>query len=191
MYENTKLTVHAAPAITSAISYGLILKSYMKYVHNRPYDTSISPHKIEAQKLSRNRQLGIFCVIGAPLTMFLFIFSAIAIKDLFSLTIGGDSQVATNNSNPKSNPINSILFLSSLNKKIPSWLKILFKILFVTILALKILGFNFLSIFSISIFYIRVGYYTLFSLIICYHLLCLYFLHKFSKKNMKILDVLP
>jgi hypothetical protein len=63
----------------------------------------------------------------------------------YTRTVGGYSQVANNNSNL----INSTLFLSNLNKKkkIPSWLKIFFKILFVTTLVLKLLGFSILSVF--------------------------------------------
>jgi hypothetical protein len=189
VYENTKLSVHAAPAVISAISYSLLLKTYIRHIHNRPFDVGISSQKIAAQKIVRNRQLGLFCILGAPLTMLILRFSAIPIKDMFSLSIGGDSLVGNSNSN--SDTINSILFLSSLNKKIPKWLKILFKFLFVTIIVLKLLGFSFLSVLSINVFYIKVAYYILFSLIICYHLLSLYLLHKFSKKNMKILEVWP
>ena len=193
MYEKTKLTVHGAPVAANAVGYGLMLKSYMRYVHNRPWDVGLNSQKIEAQKILRNRQLGIFCILGAPLTMLILRSTAIPIKDMFSLTIGGgeNSQVANNNLNENSNPFNSILFLSYLNKKIPRWLKIFFKILFVTILVLKLLGFSFLSVFLIDMYYIKVAYYIIFSLIISYHLLNLYLLHKFSTKQIKILEVLP
>jgi len=40
-------------------------------------------------------------------------------------------------------------------------------------------------------YYIKVAYYIIFSLIISYHLLNLYLLHKFSTKQIKILEVLP
>lgn len=187
MYEKTKLTVHGAPVVANLVGYGLIIKSYMKYVHNRPMDVGITSQAFETQKILRNRQLGLFCIIGAPLAMLLLRSTAIPIKDMFTLTIGGESQVANSNSNS----INSIIFLSYLNKKIPNWLKIFFKILFVTILVLKLLGFSFLSVFSINIYYIKVAYYIICSLIIFYHLLCLYLLHKIVNKNLKILEVLP
>ena len=195
VYEKTQLTVNGAPVVVNAIGYGIVLKNYMKYVHNRPMDVGLSPQQIEAKKLMRNRQLVLFCIFGAPLTMILLRTSAISFKDMFSLSIGGDSPVANSNSNSNSNTINSILFLSYLNKKIPKWLKIFFKILFVTILVLKLYGFSigsvFVSLFSINVFYLKLAYYILFSLIICFHLLNLYLLHKFSNKNMKILEVLP
>ena len=177
--------------VVSAVSYGLLLKTYMKHVHNRPFDKGLSKSELNIQKICRKRQLGFFCVLGAPLVMFLVRSNYIPIKEMFSLTIGGDSQAANNNSNT----INSIIFLSYLNKKIPSWLKISFKILFVTIIVLKLLGFSlgsaFLSVLSINVYYIKVAYYTIFSLRICYNLLNLYLLHKFSNKSIKILDVLP
>ena len=191
MYEKTKLTVHGAPVVANFVGYGLIIKSYMKYVHNRPLDVGITSQAIETQQKLRNRQLGLFCIIGAPLVMLLLRSTAIPIKDMFTLTIGGESQVANSNSNSNSNSINSIIFLSYLNKKIPNWLKIFFKILFVTILVLKLLGFSFLSVFSINIYYIKVAYCIICSLIIFYHLLCLYLLHKIVNKNLKILEVLP
>jgi hypothetical protein len=43
--------------------------------------------------------------------------------------------------------INSTLFLSILIKKIPRWIRILFRILFVTILILKLWGFSVMSFF--------------------------------------------
>jgi len=121
------------------------------------------------------------------MAMFLLKSASIPTTELFSLTIGEDSQIAKNNSNL----INSILFLSTLNNKIPNWLKIFFRILFVTILVLKLSGFSFLSVFSINMFYVKVAYYILFSLIICYYLLTLYFLHLFSNKKIQISEVLP
>jgi hypothetical protein len=189
VYENTKLAVHTVPAVVSVVSYGLVLKTYINHVHNRPFDRGLSKSELNIQRKSRQNQLAFFCVLGAPLVMSLLRISAVSFKDMFDLTIGGDSQAANNNSNT----VNSIIFLSYLNKKIPSWLKISFKIFFVTIIVLKLFGFSlgsaFLSVLSINVFYIKVAYYTIFSLRICYNLLNIYLLHKFSKKSIKILDV--
>ena len=134
MYENTKLTIHGAPVIINSISFSLMLRTYMKYVHNRPYYSGLNAPRIETQKLNRNRQLAFFCLMGAPLTMFMIKCSAIPFKNMFDITIGGNSQVENNNYNT----INSIIFLSYFNKKIPRWLKIFFKILFVTLVILKL-----------------------------------------------------
>ena len=191
VYNLTKLTVHGLPVAVNVIGYSIMIITYMKYVHNRPIDKGLSPKQMENTKIMRNRQLGLFCLIGAPITMFLLISSSIPLKNMFTLTIGEDSQAAKNNYTT----VNSIIFLSYLNNKIPSWLKISFKILFVTIIVLKIFGFSFGSVFlyvlSINVYYIKVAYYTIFSLRICYNLLNLYLLHKFSNKNIKISEVLP
>ena len=189
MYENTKLTVHALPSVVNVVSYGLILKTYINRVHNRPFDINFSKSELNFERISRKKQLAFFSIIGAPLVMSLIKVSAVSFKDMFDITIGGDSQAANNNSNT----VNSIIFLSYLNKKIPSWLKIFFKILFVTLIVLKLFGFSigsaFLSVLSINVYYIKVAYYTIFSLRICYNLLNLYLLHKFSNQSIKILDV--
>jgi len=37
----TRLTIHGVPVAVNAIGYGLLLKSYMKYVHNRPMNAGI------------------------------------------------------------------------------------------------------------------------------------------------------
>lgn len=191
VYENTKLTVHALPTAVGAVSYGLVLKTFIREVHNRPFKSGLSQSEINRELKSRQKYLAFFCVLGAPLVMSALRITGVSFKDMFDLTIGGESQAANNNSNT----VNSIIFLSYLNKKIPKWLKIFFKILVVTIIVLKLFGFSFgsafLSLLSINVFYFKVAYYTIFSLRICYNLLNIYLLHKFSNKSIKILEVWP
>lgn len=117
LYDKTRLTVHGVPVAVNAIGYGLLVKSYMKYVHNQPMAAGLSPSELKWQRALKNRNLGLFCIIGAPLTMFLLRSSTIPFKDMFTLTVCGGSQVENNNSNL--NLINSsfFLFLSNLNKK--------------------------------------------------------------------------
>jgi len=189
LYDRTRLTVQGLPVASNVIGYSLILKSYMKYVHNRPLDQGINTVQNNQQKMLRNRQLVLFCILGAPLTLFFLKSTTIALKDMFTLTIGGASQVENNNSNL----INSsfLVFFSNLNNKIPKWFKILFRLLFLTIILLKILGFSIISVFSINYYTFKIIYYIIFSLIISFHLITLYLLHKFSNKNIKISKVLP
>ena len=112
-------------------------------------------------------------------------------KEKLNLTIGGGSQVENNNSNFINSNNTLLLFLSNLNKKIPSWIKILFRFLFLTILVLKLLGYSLLSVFLINTYIFKIVYYISCSLVIYYHLLSLYLLHKFSTKNIKISAVFP
>jgi len=58
-------------------------------------------------------------------------------------------------------------------------------------LILFLTGISGFSAFLIKVYNLKVVYYIIFSLIICYHLLSLYLLHKFLNKNIKILEVLP
>jgi hypothetical protein len=113
VYNNTKITVHGVPMAVDAIGYGLVLKSYIRYVHNRPMGVGLSPSLLEHKRVIRKRQLALFCLIGAPLTMILLRSSAIPLKDMFSLSIGGESHLE------KNNLINSSLFLSNLIQKSP------------------------------------------------------------------------
>ena len=71
VYNNTKITVHGVPTAVNVIGYGLIIKSYIRYVHNRPLGVGLSPSLLEHQRVIRNRKLAFFCLIGAPLTMIL------------------------------------------------------------------------------------------------------------------------
>jgi len=114
VYDKTRLTIQGLPVAANANSYGLLIKSYMKYVHNRPMDSGLSSNQFEYRKVLRNRQLWLFCIIGVPLTTFLLIIAPIPLKELFTLTIG-ELQVANSNSNL----INSTIFLSTLINKIP------------------------------------------------------------------------
>ena len=199
VYENTKLTINAVPTVVGAVSYGLLLKNYVKHVHNRPFKPGLSQFQLESEKMMRRRYLAIFCAIGAPIFMILTrsISTSTPFKDMFTLTIGGGSQAARDYQavTDSSNTVNSIIFLSNLNKKIPNWLKFSFKILFVTLIVLKLFGFSFGSAFlyvlSINVYYIKVAFCIIYFLRICYNLLNLYLLHKFSNKNIKISKVLP
>jgi hypothetical protein len=77
-------------------------------------DVGINARQTDLIRVMRNRQLGLFCLIGAPLTMFLLRSSTTPLKEMFTLTIGGESQVENNNSNLNNSSL--FLFLSNLNK---------------------------------------------------------------------------
>lgn len=49
LYDKTKVPVNGPPVGVNAISYGLMVKGYMKYVHNRPMETGLSPKQTRAQ----------------------------------------------------------------------------------------------------------------------------------------------
>lgn len=55
-----KFTVHAAPMVVNAVSYGLLLNTYMKHVHNRPFDVGLSKSELDFKRICRKRQLSFF-----------------------------------------------------------------------------------------------------------------------------------
>ena len=51
------------------ISYGLILRSYLKLVNNRKLPQILSPEALKIHQKARNRKLVILAIVGAPLTL--------------------------------------------------------------------------------------------------------------------------
>ncbi len=82
------------------------------------------------------------------------------------------------------------LLLSNINNKIPDWLKIIFRLLFLSILIIKLLGFNVLDIISNN-YYLKMYCYISCSLVILYQILNILLLYLFSKNNIKIPEILP
>lgn len=71
IYEKLKVSVNIVPVAASALIYSLILKSYMKHVHNRPFRAGISDYDLIKARALRSREMQKFLLIGAPLTMFI------------------------------------------------------------------------------------------------------------------------
>ena len=66
------------------------------------------------------------------------------------------------------------LLMSNINKKIPNWIKLFFKLLFLIVLILKLLNFSIVSDILINPFNIKLLCYTFFILAFLYQLLNLY-----------------
>ncbi len=116
-------------------------------------------------------------------------------KDMVSITLPLSSSTDTQSESISSNILNSksglFILLSNINKKIPYWIKILFRLVFLSILVLKLLGFtNILDIYN-NLIYLKLFTYTSCSLVILYQLLNIFLLYKFSNKNVKIPEILP
>ena len=184
---NIQLMVNALPTVVSAVGYGMILKSYMKHVYNRSYPTNYTPSEIRLERKSRNIHLALFSIIGPPIILLALRHSAFHLKDIITVNVPlGESNPSI--SDPKSsnlmNESSSILvFLSNLNKKIPDWLKLIFKILIFIYIILKLLGFSNILYFLINTYYIKIYFYISCSLLIIYQFIVLYLIHIFSKKK--------
>uniref|UniRef100_UPI0030DE56CE hypothetical protein n=1 Tax=Squamanita imbachii TaxID=2976389 RepID=UPI0030DE56CE len=177
------------------IGFNLLLRSYMKYVYNRPYEPNIDIIQKRKQDFIRNRNLGVFLFLGAPLTLFNLNKSAISYKEMGSINFFIPNSTELETTNNSSNIINKnsslFLILSNLKKKIPNWVKLFFKLNFLTLLVLKLLGFNSLLDVLININYLKIFTYISCSLAIIYQIFNLYLLHIFSLKSIKISEVLP
>ena len=193
--DKVELVVHGAPLVMNSIGFGLLLRSYVKYIHNKPLPQSLTGLQKEMHLKIRNRNLILFLLVGAPLTLHSIRSSGNLYKDMFNvnfnLTSSTDLQTDNNISNNNiSNNSSFFLLLSNINKKLPDWVKLIFRLLFLSILVLKLLG---ISIFEFlnSTYYIKMFSYITCSLLIIYQFLNLYLLHKFSNNNIKIPEVLP
>ena len=190
---NTRATINAVPFAVNFIGFSLMLRSYMKYVHNRPFEPNLTPTQRQLQQKARNRQLAIFSLVGAPLILVCLKKSSPYFKDIISINYDFSSaaQPSSQINNNSSNIVNSIFLFSYINKKIPKWIKLLFKLILLSILVLKLLGFSSILDFLYNTYYLKIYIYIICIIATIYELINLYLLHKFSKKNIKISEVLP
>lgn len=198
IWNRTELTIHALPVAVNLISFSTVLRSYMKHVHNRPFDHSIGAPSIQLQKSKRLRELGIFTLLGLPISLIALRFSGIGLKNMIDISITGGAQI-------EENPINSVgtlatpsmsnfglfLLLSKINNKIPSWIKLALKILFTILTILKLLGYSIISDVLMDNNFLVKLVYIYCTLVIIYQLLNLYLVYKFSTKKVQISEILP
>ena len=143
--ETTKVTLHAAPLAVNLISYSLLLRGFMKYVHNRPIPENMTPYQRNMERIYRRRLLAGFVLFGAPITYGFIRLSAPSFKDIISISLF-DGNVM------QGSPSQSNSFLLLLFNKIkntasqPSWLKFIFNLLFLSVIFFKLLGYNLIDI---------------------------------------------
>lgn len=128
------------PLLIHTVSFGLLLKGYMKYVHNRPYEINIDSKTLEALKKNINRNLALFVFLGIPVILICLKHPAIKLKNTFCLQI-----------------------ISPLKNKIPNWIKLIIIFLSISIVVLKLLGikiFFYVSCF-LAINYLLFNWYLL------------------------------
>jgi hypothetical protein len=205
LLNHSNVSLSVLPLAFNSISYTLILRSYLTHIHNRPYDPNLSANARRLQEIVRRRHLLGFVLIGAPLTLLSIRQAGLGLKDILSVEIKSDGllnsvgeasnlQTTVSEENNSNDKINSLfLLLSNINKKIPNWIKLFFKLLFGGIVVLKLLGISVISVMTgvDSTFYLRSIVYTISILSITYQLLNLYFLYRFSQNNIKISEILP
>ena len=104
----------------NSIGFGLLLRSYVKYIHNKPLPQSLTGLQKEMHLKIRNRNLILFLLVGAPLTLHSIRSSGNLYKDMFNvnfnLTSSTDLQTDNNISNNNiSNNSSFFLLLSNIN----------------------------------------------------------------------------
>lgn len=207
---HSTLTLNVLPLAFNATSYTLMLRSYITHIHNRPFEPNLSVHARRVQEARRARSLLGFAFLGAPLALICLRQASLGLKDVLSIELKSDGllnsgseasnlQTMVSEENNSPNKINTnnanndswlFLLLSKINKKIPNWIKLIFKFLFWGILVIKLLGFKVIYVLN-STYYLRIIIYIFSSLSISYQLLTLYFIYRFSQNNIKISELLP
>lgn len=189
IYGSAKIGVKVIPiaALRSLVGFGFILKNYMKHVHNRPFSSGISDAERLIQKNIRRRNLAIFLVIGAPLMLVSIRKTSMYVGDVLSVEYNKELGDNGNNLNKS-----GLLFiLSNLYKNIPSWLKLLFNLIIITVLVLKLFGISIITDVIFNLYYLKIINYIFCSFGIGFQLLNIYLIHKFSTKNINIPEVFP
>ncbi len=176
------------------LSFCLILRTYIKLVHNRPLQPNLSDTARNLQLAKKNRNLMLFIFVGAPLVIFSLKKSAVQLKDLGSVNVSIESSTESqinNSSNINNNNSSLFWLITTIYNKIPNWLKLLFSLLFITVFVLKLLGFSSSFVFLNNIFYVKIYIYISVVLAILFQLFEILMLYLFSTKKIKISEVLP
>ena len=196
--DGAKFTWNVAPTVANLAGFGFVLRSYIKHVHNRPYNSNLNAVQKQMQINMRRKNLALFTLLGCPVVLWALQSTAISYKDQATIkipiAIGNSKPLSVNNSIANQGLLEnkeSGLLLSSFNQKLPKWIKIFFKLLLFGIFILKLLGFNhFIDIFH-SLIYLKIFFYVIFLLLIIYQLLNVFILSLFIKNTYKIPEILP
>ena len=200
VFANTQITLNAVPIASNAIGYGIIIKNYLRHVHNRPFAPYLNEIQMKSERLLRNKQLAAFSLLGAPLILFSIKYSGLAMipiplgqgVDMLTFNIFGSSHTPTVISD-NSEVLNSGLFLiiNKIKNKLPKWLKLLFGLLFISLILINKFGLiNILKIIFDG-YYLKLFILSYSFIIILYIFFVLYLVYLFSKKKIQISEVLP
>jgi hypothetical protein len=119
---NAHLTLNVVPTVMNFVSYSLILRGYMKYVHNRPYNPNLNNIQRGIQENARNRQLALFTIFGSPFVLFLLNNASVGVKNMGSIEFNIDNTKINQNIESNSNLKNNnyfLIFLGKITKRIP------------------------------------------------------------------------
>ena len=185
-----KITINPALLLFNVISYGLIIKTYVKTVHNQPYPSNLSGDILNAHKILRMHNFAMFSLLGAPVICVLIKqILGNSFKNMFTIESLGEAGVDASMPTVSAEHSAIFLILSKINKKIPNWLKWVFRIIFISIIFLNILGYSsvvrtsYALPFLNNIFYIKIILILLCLLVIIYQLLNIFILYRFKDQR--------
>lgn len=84
VFKSAEVTIHALPLAVNAVSYGFMMKTYHKYVYNRPYPSGLNPSQLLVQSRRREISLALFAFLGAPVAMIVLRKASILGKDVIT-----------------------------------------------------------------------------------------------------------
>lgn len=175
------------------LSLFFLIIEYIRYAHNRPFELGIGAAGLLRQEMTINKHLVLFLLLSGPIVLFLITMSpGLTLNDLFDIHLSGSTAEVTINNSP--NLINNsglLLLLSRINNKIPTWVKLAFKLFIISIIILKLLGYSIITDVLNDLSFLRKLLYIGSSLVIIFDLLNLYLLHKFASQKVVISPVLP
>ena len=194
---NFKVGINVLPLACAVIGYGLIMRTYVKHVYNKPIPQGMNLEMTNAHKLLRNQHLTVFAFLGAPLIGILLKKGVgLGLNNVFEIEILNPKN-NTGQLETKTTENGIFLVFSYIIKKIPKWLKwarfalvlIIIGLLIANTLGLTVLkGFYFLYYIKN---YIKIIFIVLYIFVIIFNILNIYFLSKFKNNSLKISEVLP
>jgi len=104
------------------INYGILIRNYVKHVHNRPFRPLISDVERNLQILQRRRLLTYFGFIAAPaIILGLQVFSA-SHKDMLTIDVASNNSNNDTDNNLKTSGTFFALLIQFKNQ-LPNWFK--------------------------------------------------------------------
>ena len=206
IYGKAELSVNVLPLAAHTIGLGLILRSYVKYVHNRPFITK-DQISLARKRNIRNRHLFLFSVLGAPLILYILRRTGTLAGDVFSLKFDlskpldkGLVEPSDVNRSNNTSLFGIFTFLgnrasghnnTSCLARIKKWLKLIFIIIFLLGLIVRIYGLSSFVNFITNAYYIKIYFIVGCMLAIIFLLFELYAVHLFVSNKLKIPELLP
>lgn len=190
--DNAKVAVDVAPLALKLVTFSLTVKTFMKYVYNRP----LPPHIPQKGPLAthewavRRKELGLFLLVGAPVSMIVAHIAHIGLKDWIKLEVTLPSLPSTSAKDTVES-FSIFLMLKNFSKKVPEPLKIFIGFYFLLFLILKLFGLPGILDIMNNDKYMRWLGVSLCSLAIFYQIINLWLVHKFLSEKIKISRIWP